>query len=126
MEGLLDLFYYTAAAGNGYDEDGHYLRAHVILNTCVNYTDVPAGGGCSANFRTPEASSSARSTSVATGNSGDSRSLKASKAVALPSALLPGAAKKQSGRTPIPAGLDKSKSDPSDGSAAVLDYLMGD
>lgn len=132
FEFLMDSFYFVTAASNGYDEEGHYLRAQAILNICISYTDVQGDGPCRANFKVPDASAGAAATTTPVRGSDRSGSVakptaaSAAKPVALPNALLPGSATKPAAkRAPVPAGLADTKTGPSDGSAAVLDYLMG-
>jgi phospholipid/cholesterol/gamma-HCH transport system substrate-binding protein len=52
MERLMDFLYFQAAATNGYDTLGHYLRAVFVLTSCTTYVTkrVP---GCGANFEKP-------------------------------------------------------------------------
>jgi len=129
FEYLMDAFYFTAASSNGFDEDGHYLRAQVMLNECTPYVDVPAGGTCNANFVKPASGSAAgRASSRVVGRNFDGSkavSNKVSKA-ALPSAILPGSQTGAPQRSKVPAGLGADKTQPTDGQSAVLDYLMGD
>lgn len=127
FERLMDFFYYSAAAANGYDEDGHYLRAQTVLNVCLPYVDVPAGGDCNANFVEPEASS-ASTKEPTIGRNRDGSKVQPSKVqrAALPSAILPGAKTDPVKKTSVPGGLGTDKSQPTDGQSAVLDYLMGD
>ena len=56
IERLMDYIFYQAAAINGFDATGHYLRAGLLVNTCATYSVAPLAG-CSANF--PQASASA-------------------------------------------------------------------
>jgi ABC-type transporter Mla subunit MlaD len=52
IERLMDFLYFQAAATNGYDSLGHYLRAVFVLTPCTTYVvDPTAAPGCSANFR---------------------------------------------------------------------------
>jgi phospholipid/cholesterol/gamma-HCH transport system substrate-binding protein len=55
IERAMDYILYQVTAINGFDGVGHYLRAGLIVNQCASYAVEPAGG-CSANFRTPAAS----------------------------------------------------------------------
>lgn len=130
LDRLMELLYFTAAAGNGYDVDGHYLRSQVILNTCTEYADVKAAGSCNNLFRRPEAASAAddaTTQSVAPYNrDGSAAKPAAATAVALPKSLLPGSGSANKTGKPVPGGLGTSKTGSSDGSAAVLDYLLGD
>jgi hypothetical protein len=54
INNVMDFFYLSAMGINGFDAFGHYLRAALIVNTCSSYSTTPVGG-CSANFRKPEA-----------------------------------------------------------------------
>jgi hypothetical protein len=49
IERLLDFTFVGAAATNGYDTLGHYLRAALVVNPCSTYAVTPAAG-CNANF----------------------------------------------------------------------------
>ena len=46
----MDYLFFQAAAVNGFDSFGHYLRAGLIVNQCSTYAVEPTTG-CSANFR---------------------------------------------------------------------------
>jgi ABC-type transporter Mla subunit MlaD len=59
VERINDFLYYVALTTNGFDALGHYLRAGLVTNTCTEYTLVPAGGECSANFTSGFAQSAA-------------------------------------------------------------------
>ncbi|HET6508351.1 MAG TPA: MlaD family protein [Baekduia sp.] len=52
IERLMDFFYYQAAATNGYDSLGHYLRAIFVVTNCTTYVTEPQPS-CSANFEKP-------------------------------------------------------------------------
>ena len=71
IERLMDYIFYQAAAINGFDAVGHYLRAGLIVNQCATYAVRPVAG-CSANFPAAAvrlastATASARSTPPAT------------------------------------------------------------
>ena len=56
IERLMDYIFYQAAAINGFDAIGHYLRAGLIVNQCATYA-VRRSSGCSANF--PQGATSA-------------------------------------------------------------------
>ena len=58
IERLMDYIFYQAAAINGFDAIGHYLRAGLMVNQCATYAVEPVAG-CSANF--PQASASTSS-----------------------------------------------------------------
>ena len=55
IERLMDYLFFQAAAVNGFDSFGHYLRAGLIVNQCSTYATEPTTG-CSANFRQASAS----------------------------------------------------------------------
>jgi phospholipid/cholesterol/gamma-HCH transport system substrate-binding protein len=57
IERLMDYLFFQAAAVNGFDSFGHYLRAGLIVNQCTTYAVEPTTG-CSANFRKASASAS--------------------------------------------------------------------
>jgi phospholipid/cholesterol/gamma-HCH transport system substrate-binding protein len=57
IERLMDYLFFQAAAVNGFDSFGHYLRAGLIVNQCSNYSVNPTPG-CAANFRQVSASAS--------------------------------------------------------------------
>ncbi len=56
IERLMDYLFFQAAAVNGFDSFGHYLRAGLIVNQCSTYAVQPTTG-CSANFRRASTSS---------------------------------------------------------------------
>jgi len=58
IERAMDYLFFQAAAVNGFDSFGHYLRAGLIVNQCSSYAVDPTGG-CSANFRRASASATA-------------------------------------------------------------------
>jgi ABC-type transporter Mla subunit MlaD len=49
IERLMDYLFYQVAAINGFDADGHYLRAGLILNACSQYAIAPSPD-CLATF----------------------------------------------------------------------------
>jgi ABC-type transporter Mla subunit MlaD len=55
IEDLMRLFYFYTGAINGEDASGHYTRASVIVNTCVDrfYTRDEEAPPCDANFQPP-------------------------------------------------------------------------
>jgi phospholipid/cholesterol/gamma-HCH transport system substrate-binding protein len=57
IERAMDYLFFQAAAVNGFDSFGHYLRAGLIVNQCTTYAVEPTTG-CSANFRKASASAS--------------------------------------------------------------------
>ncbi len=49
--GLVELIYNTTGAFNGFDQYGHFGRAHIALTNCLEYVTDPQGtSGCDANF----------------------------------------------------------------------------
>jgi phospholipid/cholesterol/gamma-HCH transport system substrate-binding protein len=63
IERLMDYIFFQAAAVNGFDSFGHYLRAGLIVNQCSSYAVDPTGG-CSANFRKQASATAAGATSM--------------------------------------------------------------
>jgi phospholipid/cholesterol/gamma-HCH transport system substrate-binding protein len=57
IERAMDYIFYQAAAINGFDAVGHYLRAGLIVNQCATYAQAQVPG-CSAKFPVSDASSS--------------------------------------------------------------------
>jgi phospholipid/cholesterol/gamma-HCH transport system substrate-binding protein len=66
IEQLMDWIYYQVSAINGYDEDGHYLRAGLLLNQCSAYS-ITFAAACSAKFAPAESTQA----SVRAASSGD-------------------------------------------------------
>jgi virulence factor Mce-like protein len=64
IERLMDYLFYQVAAINGFDADGHYLRAGLILNACSQYA-IAASPDCLATFPN-SGSSSARAAGATT------------------------------------------------------------
>ncbi len=87
IERLMDYIFYQTTAINGFDALGHYLRAELIVNQCINYAVRPVTG-CSSNFPRSGAAASSASAPVASVASatGDDPVLKAT-AEALAKAL---------------------------------------
>jgi phospholipid/cholesterol/gamma-HCH transport system substrate-binding protein len=61
IERLMDFMYFQAAATNGYDSLGHYLRAVFVLTPCTTYQVAPVPG-CTSNFPKTATAASARFT----------------------------------------------------------------
>ena len=57
IERAMDYIFYQAAAINGFDALGHYLRAGLIVNQCATYAQAQVAG-CSAKFPVSDASAS--------------------------------------------------------------------
>jgi ABC-type transporter Mla subunit MlaD len=55
IERFMDFLYFQAAATNGYDSLGHYLRAVFVLTSCTTYS-IEKTPNCGANFVQPTAS----------------------------------------------------------------------
>jgi phospholipid/cholesterol/gamma-HCH transport system substrate-binding protein len=65
-DGLVALIYNSTGALNGFDQYGHFGRAHVALTNCIDYTPERAGAsGCSARFTGPNHSEAGAGTSAA-------------------------------------------------------------
>ena len=54
----MSLLFYGAAATNGYNADGHYVRLAPIVGPCTAYARRPIAG-CSANFSGASSASAA-------------------------------------------------------------------
>jgi ABC-type transporter Mla subunit MlaD len=67
IERLMDFLYFQAAATNGYDSLGHYLRAVFVLTTCTTYSLQPLPG-CTANFPKPAAANAASARAARSGS----------------------------------------------------------
>jgi phospholipid/cholesterol/gamma-HCH transport system substrate-binding protein len=63
VERLMDFLYFSAAATNGYDTLGHYLRAVFVLTSCTTYA-YERTPNCGANFEKPATAASARAASA--------------------------------------------------------------
>ena len=126
LERLLDFVFLGAAATNGYDSLGHYLRAALVVNPCSTYATT-AAIGCDANYiNTAATASRARVASAA-------HSARASGAAAAPTS---GAAADPSlqrvaavlhGATPAAALREFPDTASSQSGAAghLLQYLLG-
>jgi ABC-type transporter Mla subunit MlaD len=69
IERALDYIFYQAAAINGFDAYGHYLRAQLVVNLCSVYATKP-DPACSAKF---SGTGSSRSARAALGSKDDGR-----------------------------------------------------
>src|SRR4051812_25619326 len=87
IERAMDYIFYQAAAINGFDAVGHYLRAGLIVNQCATYAQAQVPG-CSAKFPVADASASDATAKVANAidATGDDPVLRAT-AIALARAL---------------------------------------
>ncbi len=71
IERAMDYIFYQAAAVNGFDAVGHYLRAGLLVNQCTTYAVAPVAG-CSAKFPAgASASSGQRETTAIEAAGGD-------------------------------------------------------
>jgi len=134
VERFMDFIYFSVASTNGFDEDGHYLRASAVVNTCLGYATTESVS-CSANFQDDEdessGSASAASRVVARNLDGSRATAKKADRIELPAAVLPGA--KAGGKKSKTATTKRVADEVSgraavaaDPSAALLDYLLGD
>jgi phospholipid/cholesterol/gamma-HCH transport system substrate-binding protein len=87
IERAMDYIFYQAAAVNGFDAIGHYLRAGLIVNQCATYAQAQVPG-CSAKFPVADASASDATAKIASAvdATGDDPVLRAT-AIALARAL---------------------------------------
>jgi ABC-type transporter Mla subunit MlaD len=108
IERLMDLFYYQAAATNGFDEFGHYLRARLLVNNCSDYKTQPIGG-CTSKFREPESEAQVASASRATS---------AARKATAPAAKAPA--------RPAPRAARPAPSVEQQAQDGMLDYLFGE
>jgi len=146
IEQLMDWIYYQVAAINGYDEDGHYLRAGLLLNQCSAYS-ITFAAACSAKFAPTESTqASVRSTSA--GSNGyvddprrsdglreldaymhgvklDVGSGAAASGSGAAAASGPAAASAQPAQAAASGSAAPTGSAPSGPQAALLDYLLG-
>lgn len=135
IERAMDFIFFQMAAINGFDSNGHYLRAGLLLNTCSTYTDVKFAG-CEATF-----TRAGQTRSRPSGDGGAHLAASATRrpkragadagadsgAIRLPDGILPG-----SGTTrPVPdkAGDEADGDEGGDAGTAttgrLLDYLLG-
>jgi ABC-type transporter Mla subunit MlaD len=64
IQQLMKLLFNGAAAGNGFNSLGHYVRDEPLVSSCTNYATTPVPG-CSANFAGTSASAARRNPLVA-------------------------------------------------------------
>jgi len=78
IEQLMALLYAGVSASNGFDADGHYVRAEPMVGSCTTY-DIKPILGCSANFTGPGTKASvdaaAAAASGATGGPGNGKAI---------------------------------------------------
>jgi ABC-type transporter Mla subunit MlaD len=145
IEQLMDWIYFQVAAINGFDEDGHYLRAGLLLNQCSAYS-ITFAAACSAKFSPAEneetearAASAGSSRYVDDPRRSDSlRELSAylhgekldlggeqagASGAAAPSGSAPSGSAAGSGSAP--SGSAPATGSPTGSQAALLDYLLG-
>ena len=72
IERLMDYLFYQVAAINGFDADGHYLRAGLILNACSQYA-IAASPDCLATFDNSGGSSARAASATTTPGYADTR-----------------------------------------------------
>lgn len=63
IEQLMGLLFNGAAAGNGFNSLGHYVRDEPLVSSCTNYATTPVPG-CSSNFSGASTSAGARAATV--------------------------------------------------------------
>jgi ABC-type transporter Mla subunit MlaD len=66
IERLMDFLYFQAAATNGYDSIGHYLRAVLVITQCSTYITKGPATGCSSKWP-PAATAAARASAAKAG-----------------------------------------------------------
>jgi phospholipid/cholesterol/gamma-HCH transport system substrate-binding protein len=143
IEQLMNWIYYQVSAINGYDADGHYLRAGLLLNQCSSYS-ITFAAACSAKFASPDSEGNARAASSGTSGYVDdprrSDSLRELDAymhgvkLDLGGGAAASGSTTGSGSTPsgsaaassaAPTASASTASAPSGSQAALLDYLLG-
>jgi len=123
VERLVDSIFNGAGATNGYDALGHFLRAMVVVNTCLSYAIV-SSPGCTGRFSSGGATKASAARSSATTELVMQRTLAvlrgASPAQAIaeyPGVVLPG-----SGGFPTPAEGSLASTQPVGGSSGATTY----
>jgi ABC-type transporter Mla subunit MlaD len=147
IERLLDYVFFQAAAVNGFDAFGHYLRAALVVNTCSTYSIDPAPG-CSANFSSAGASASSTRgvaaddpllqrtaaalrgerapTTQPTGAAGEGTSAPTASGKAVtPSVTLPGQGVNGARGRAQQQPASRTPSQPTDPKAGLFNYLLG-
>jgi len=135
-ERLLDFLFYSVASTNGFDSDGHYLRAGLILNACSQYSITPLPD-CLSSFTTGGNSASARAASASVPSYADTRRSDSLRQLAAyfqgktldvgTSEPAKSAAAPAAQATPAqPAtSTDQPQGSTQDPAASLLDYLLG-
>jgi ABC-type transporter Mla subunit MlaD len=63
LQQLMGVLFYGAGATNGFDSDGHYVRADALFGACTAYNSQSTPvGGCSSNFGSGSAAAAAAGT----------------------------------------------------------------
>jgi phospholipid/cholesterol/gamma-HCH transport system substrate-binding protein len=128
IERLMDAIFFQAAAVNGFDSFGHYLRASLIVNQCSTYAVAPVAG-CSANFRRSATATTAASRAMPRDprlawTSRVLRGLAAGEPPRAPGAT-PAAARSARGPAAAPDRRSAGASADADAGMPLLDYLFG-
>jgi hypothetical protein len=148
IERILDYIFFQAAAVNGFDAFGHYLRAALVVNTCSTYAVDPVPG-CSANFSSAAGASASATRGVSaddpllqrtaaalrgerapttqpTGAAGEGASAPASSGKAVtPSVTLPGQGVNGARQRTQQQSASRAPSQPTDPKAGLFNYLLG-
>ena len=143
IERLMDYLFYQVAAINGFDADGHYLRAGLILNACSQYAIAPSPD-CLATFDNPSGSNARAAGATTTPGYADTRrspSLRkldayfagktldlGDQAKADTGAAAPAAASSPApvaARSAPAAAASRPQTSGNDPASALLDYLLG-
>jgi hypothetical protein len=67
IERFMDFLYFQAAATNGYDAIGHYLRAVLVITQCSTYVTKGPATGCSSKWPPAADASAARARAAKSG-----------------------------------------------------------
>jgi ABC-type transporter Mla subunit MlaD len=67
IERLMDFLYFQAAATNGYDSIGHYLRAVLVITQCSTYITKGPATGCSSKWPPATSATAARASAAKAG-----------------------------------------------------------
>ena len=135
----MDYLFYQVAAINGFDADGHYLRAGLILNACSQYAIAPSPD-CLATF--PSSGSASASAAAATSVPGYTDTRRSSslrqldayfhgKTLQLPTqgapkdSAAPKATASKAAPAPSATAPPASQAQGADPSQSLLDYLLG-
>jgi len=90
IEQLMSLLFNGTAAGNGFDNLGHYLRDEALVSSCTNYATTPVPG-CSADF-SGSATSAAAASATSPTDAGGAERVVAAAVRAVPTATTTGTA----------------------------------